>query len=83
MGSKSTRPKTWVWTKTTLVLLSLERKRNYLTSLRSGLASGFKMKLVTLSLSFPTHIRALQTDTRTSSYDMDSEKMSNYGLFSN
>ena len=50
---------------------------DFLALLQSELASDFFMKVVALSLSFPTHLRMRQSDSRNSSYGLHSEKVSN------
>ncbi|GAU30910.1 hypothetical protein TSUD_381250 [Trifolium subterraneum] len=49
-----------------------------MTPLRSKLAFGFNMKVVALSLSFPTHLPAPQSDIRSSSYGLHNQKVPDF-----
>ena len=64
-------------------LSRMGEKQDYLTHLRSELGSGLNMKVVTLDLSFPTHLPASQTDIRNSCYVLRTERVSNCYFFIN
>lgn len=56
-------------------------KFNKLSLMHSKLVSEFNMKLVVYPLIFSTYIRTHQMISRSSSYDLNSEKVSKYILF--
>jgi hypothetical protein len=52
-----------------IIILNAATSTNYSGVLRSESAYGQNMKVVAISLSFPTHIRTCRSDTRSSRYE--------------
>lgn len=78
MGSKSIDLKNLSWPKTNkFIFIKFGTKIDYLTPLHSELTSYINMKLVVISLRFPTHINRILI----AQVMIHNEKVSNYNLY--